>query len=84
MTEEFVLVQVTKLAVFTTRMAFMAFVVSISVSSVRGKLSPRIAAALVRENLEILCADFTEEKLMDLSDVFFQLAELNERRVIAL
>lgn len=62
----------------------MALVIGIANASVSRQLGSRVTATFIRENLEILRADFAEEELMNLSDVFLQFAELEERSVIAL
>lgn len=61
----------------------MTLVIRVTNPPVCGQLLSRITSTLRREDLEVVCANFAEEVLVNLADVLFQLIELDERCVIA-
>lgn len=84
MTKQLILVKISQFTIFATRMTFVTLVVWISNASVCSQVGTRVAATFGRENLEIIGTNLTVELLVDLSDVFLQLVELEKRIVTAL
>lgn len=84
MSEEFILVKISKFTIITARMAFVTFIIGISNAFMSGESRAGITTALVRENLQIVSANLTVKQFVNLSDVLFKLVKLNERRVITM
>jgi hypothetical protein len=84
MSEKFILVKESKLAVFTNRMAFVTLIIGIANSSVTTEIASGVASSFRREYFEIVSANLAVMKLVVLSNVISQLCKFNEWCVVTL